>query len=1198
MPSPHARMKKLAAILALLALIAVAGAGAYGRLPVWRWCEEVTRWSEKNQGLVALVGVVLATAIGLLTMLAQHLAGRRARSGAGGDDPERLRLEYNYLLQLIDWYEELQRHPLFPEEGEIVELQAELAVEPKFEIVEIGSRQNSAGRGKFTSDLVNRLLKESKPVVVLGDPGAGKSVALRKVMLTLARAGLRERRPKLPVYIRLGLFTRPVTGDESEAVEFARESLRALGRNAPPIADDFDRYLLEGRFVFLLDAMDEMPREGIQQRFEALSSLRGYTQNKFLFACRKLDFPETFPFLRAYIQPFSRRQVRRFLLRSLRDLGAAAANEVLSPSNRLRDMAGNPFFLKLLSVFYRAERRLPDSRAELMRVYEGQVFERARARATFPRGLGPETLRAVMARLAYLITSSGRGVTISAGDFMREFVPPEPGAGEARLAACAGSVEEALDILVRERLLHSESGEGGGVAPVGPASLLNFHHHRLQEYYTAVYMEEFGAPLDWEGGLDNIWWQETLVMLFGITEGAAERMRTLLGHVPARPLLCAEAGAAIGQLMLDLPSVGYVDREKRERWRPLPPPPERLLAADPENAYGLKEVIEAKGGPAGLAAGLRERGVLPAEPDPTAKDVESLLELSPEPDENAFGEGVRRWLEGVNAVVLDRLELGVECYRNALGKLDDSEIAREARARFAAALADFSKGGNMWETVRAIQIAARLPGIDLYSVVEPALFGKDAWCRNEAVAVVAKHPLSGNVRRFNVGFILFLQFMKGDLWNPLPFFRSAAETPRLRLKIPGVIVLCVVSWLALLSPFLTYFALREYAGPWLASFGGRLMGLGWPVWLAAFGLVVFPCAIYLAKHLWNVPILRTALLVCSLCVFVPLIAQTLAAGPKTARADLSEEERARENERGLRRVVPEIGKVAALAAGSLVAPQVAEVVGMSVLALASCLLLWSGSIIRAPVIYVRNIGAFSTYLDRVQRIAVIVVGVFCGMMLFQVGMGRLFLWSRISPLKLAWAVICIMSCFIIAMLVFKLRGGRKRMRELRDVPVALVELFREDVLGERPARRAGLALLAATLAGLLLWGLYTVSAALADRNYLGPVLLSLIVVVIVSLTLKYTHVKGLLVFFYYRLLGRIHSSAADAPAPGGREDDADVFRRVAREAAGVGLTAEERFTRWRDALGRVKSPIFRRMVYDAMAKAYKEMRRKGRGGDE
>ena len=97
--------------------------------------------------------------------------------------------------------------------------------------------------------------------------------------------------------------------------------------------------------------MDEMPRGHIQERFEALSRLRAFTPNKILFACRKLDFPETFPFLRAYIQPFNRTQVRRFLDKTLGHLSRDAFKEIMSPSNNLRDLATNPFFLRLLSEF-------------------------------------------------------------------------------------------------------------------------------------------------------------------------------------------------------------------------------------------------------------------------------------------------------------------------------------------------------------------------------------------------------------------------------------------------------------------------------------------------------------------------------------------------------------------------------------------------------------------------------------------------------------------------------------------------------------------------------------------------------------------------------------------------------------------------------------------------------------------------------
>ncbi len=157
--------------------------------------------------------------------------------------------------------------------------------------------------------------------------------------------------------------------------------------------------------MFLLDAMDEMPRDHYQERLESLSELRRQTPNKILFACRKLDFRESFPFLRANIQPFDWGQIRDFLRRTLGALGKTAAWEVVSPSYPLRHMAHNPFFLKLLSEFYKKYKRLPDSRAELLQAYEKKVFERAEGRKTFPRSVSLEDFNAVLARLAYLTTT-------------------------------------------------------------------------------------------------------------------------------------------------------------------------------------------------------------------------------------------------------------------------------------------------------------------------------------------------------------------------------------------------------------------------------------------------------------------------------------------------------------------------------------------------------------------------------------------------------------------------------------------------------------------------------------------------------------------------------------------------------------------------------------------------------------------------
>jgi hypothetical protein len=297
-----------------------------------------------------------------------------------------------------------------------------------------------------------------------------------------------------------------------------------------------------------------------------------------------------------------------------------------------------------------------------------------------------------------------------------------------------------------------------------------------------------------------------------------------------------------------------------------------------------------------------------------------------------------------------------------------------------------------------------------------------------------------------------------------------------------------------------------------------------------------------------------------------------------------------------------IAETGVLAAAAVVAPNAAEVGVLSALALLCCLPLGSRSVTRAPVIYVKDIGAFSTYLDWAQRMAVIGVLMMWGGMLFMVCGSLLIYWSRVSALKLAWGTVAFASGSVIFMLVkarrdYRSHGNSPRLREL---PGFILEMFVEDVLGERPARRVGLALLAVTLGSLLLWGLYRGFAALSGMGYLGGlVFLSIVFCALVSLVLKLSPAKGLLLFYLYRLLGRRpFSGDADAAEWWDQEDEAELFMRVARAAERPGLSPEDRFRLYRRALGRVRSSIFRRKVYDGMAKAYKEKRQKKREGGE
>ncbi len=370
-----------------------------------------------------------------------------------------------------------------------------------------------------------------------------------------------------------------------------------------------------------------------------------------------------------------------------------------------------------------------------------------------------------------------------------------------------------------------------------------------------MYLEEFGSEFDWEDNLDDIWWQEILVMLFGITKRPDERMRALLDRLPQQPVLCPQLGPALAKALFEAPYSSCSNTSDVL---------ERFDALDPSSFYGLKGVVEESGGDGNvLLTKLAGCGLLDPKKEPSRALSSELEELSPEPDANPDRERVRRWLEDQNVILLDRLELGCECYRNALTRIEQGPAGEATRNRLVATLSSFSRDGNMWETVRAIQTAARLPGIDLAAVVDPVL-KKDAWCRREAMSAVAKYPFDAAGGRGLVGFILFVLFMQGGLFTSLPqFARAVWERPRLGWYVPGVLLLTTLSLAVVLSP-LGLSPVLENSFEVFGQDPNPLLGLS----VMSLSLSALCCVpIYFAKLYWGVPILRLTLLACAL-IFV------------------------------------------------------------------------------------------------------------------------------------------------------------------------------------------------------------------------------------------------------------------------------------------------------------------------------------------
>ena len=235
--------------------------------------------------------------------------------------------------------------------------------------------------------------RRSSTFLVLGDPGSGKSVALRRLAQELIAEI--ERTGKLPVYIDLKewkpgtKWTRdkpPTAEDFYEFVKwrleryvFVRDFLnRPMGTESM-----FFHLLNKGRFFFILDSFDEIPQVLNARQSESwligeLSSaihgfLRGGFEARAVLASRLFRQPTRAFHAQAVLElrPFTDIQIRDSLEKA-RAYSAARVNEIFASRPELVRALRNPFTAGLLVAYSRVYRdKLPTSQMDLYDTYFG-----------------------------------------------------------------------------------------------------------------------------------------------------------------------------------------------------------------------------------------------------------------------------------------------------------------------------------------------------------------------------------------------------------------------------------------------------------------------------------------------------------------------------------------------------------------------------------------------------------------------------------------------------------------------------------------------------------------------------------------------------------------------------------------------------------------------------------------------------------
>lgn len=248
------------------------------------------------------------------------------------------------------------------------------------------------GRKKKKYEDLLKCLKKIKHknaiFLVLGEPGAGKSVSLRKLCLDLLDESKKTK--KIPVYINLKKWNKNWNIENlptrNDLIDFIEKELREDG---DILTDEFlntyfKKMFEDGRWYFVFDSFDEMPclmgKNNCQELIDKISELlflfmKGPNQSGGIIASRLYKSPSEAltATVTLKIQEFNDIKIKTMIQKYLNNADTVV-NEIFGKREYLVTLCRNPFYLSLLINYIRIKgMEFPKNQMEL---YSSFVEER------------------------------------------------------------------------------------------------------------------------------------------------------------------------------------------------------------------------------------------------------------------------------------------------------------------------------------------------------------------------------------------------------------------------------------------------------------------------------------------------------------------------------------------------------------------------------------------------------------------------------------------------------------------------------------------------------------------------------------------------------------------------------------------------------------------------------------------------------
>lgn len=402
------------------------------------------------------------------------------------------------------------------------ELEAEVEAEGLHSISSLIPFIKREYKGIKREKTLSKALKTSKARLILleGDPGSGKSIALRHLTLRLIQTAKKSYNNNdiLPIYINLRGIKRTKNQkiNRDLILQYVLDSMNRLNDRDVDrfLEDEFEKGLHEGSWIFLFDSFDEIPdvlsaREMdsiIRKYADAISDfLHGFNHCRGIVASRYFRGPGHVDWPRFNIVGLtSERQIQLIKKADLPpNKDRILIGQLATANSELQGVAANPLFLEMIIEHVKSGHEFPENVFSIFETYTEKRFEQDSERIKKRFNIKPQDLKKAAKIIAFCMTADSN---LGLSPYRNKI---KTAIDKLNLSSnITSNLDKYFDALEFVKIGRSEIP-----TRIGEQKSFSFSHRRFQEYFATSFVLQEPNRVSASQLIADPRWRETTVVL-------------------------------------------------------------------------------------------------------------------------------------------------------------------------------------------------------------------------------------------------------------------------------------------------------------------------------------------------------------------------------------------------------------------------------------------------------------------------------------------------------------------------------------------------------------------------------------------------------------------------------------------------------------------------------------------------------------